>query len=59
MKQKGTAVVVNCAGSQHSAIEVIAIIESRDGTAITLQANMGKVSDIRRLFQATVDSLDN
>ena len=51
--------MVNCAGSQHLAIEVIAIIESRGGRAIALQGNMGKVDDIRRLFLETVDSLDN
>lgn len=59
MGQKGTAVVVNYAGSQQEEIEVVAIIESRDGRAIALQGNMGKVDDIRRLFQETVDSLDN
>jgi 3-oxoacyl-[acyl-carrier protein] reductase len=59
LRQKGAAVVVNCAGSQHSAIEVIAIIESRAGRAIALQANMGKVDDIRRLFTEKVDQFDN
>ena len=47
--------MVNYGGSQQSAIEVIAIIKSRGGRAIALQANMGKVDDIRRLFTEKVD----
>ncbi len=54
----GATVVVNYAGSQQDADKVVATIQSFGGSAITLQANMGKVEDIRRLFQETISSCD-
>lgn len=52
--REGATVVVNYAGSQAEADEVAATIQSTGGKAIALQANMGHVQDIRRLFQETI-----
>ena len=49
--QDGATVVVNYSGSQQEAEEVVAAIASSGAKAIALQANMGSVTDIRRLFQ--------
>jgi 3-oxoacyl-[acyl-carrier protein] reductase len=51
----GATVVVNYAGSQEDANKVVATIQSFGSNAIALQANMGKVEQIRRLFQETID----
>ncbi|GAA6615162.1 glucose 1-dehydrogenase [Scytonema sp. NUACC26] len=51
----GATVVVNYAGSQEDANKVVATIQSFGSNAIALQANMGKVEEIRRLFQETID----
>ncbi|XGV94703.1 MAG: glucose 1-dehydrogenase [Leptolyngbya sp. BL-A-14] len=51
----GATVVVNYAGSQPEADEVVAAIQAGGSQAIALQANLGKVEDIRRLFQETID----
>lgn len=53
--QDGATVVVNYSGSQQEAKEVVAAIASSGAKAIALQANMGSVTDIRRLFQETVN----
>jgi 3-oxoacyl-[acyl-carrier protein] reductase len=51
----GATVVVNYAESQQDANEVVATIRSFGSSAITVQANMGKVEEIRHLFQETID----
>ena len=51
----GATVVVNYTSNQQEADEVVATIQSSGGEAVALQANLGNVSEIRRLFQATVD----
>jgi 3-oxoacyl-[acyl-carrier protein] reductase len=53
--RSGATVVVNYAGSQEDASKVVATIQSFGSNAIALQANMGKVEEIRRLFQETID----
>lgn len=53
--QDGATVVVNYSGSQQEADSVVAAIASSGSIAIALQANMGNVNDIRRLFQETID----
>lgn len=49
--QDGAAVVVNYSQSVDQAKEVAATIESRGGRAVTLQADMSRVPEIRRLFR--------
>lgn len=51
----GATIVVNYAGNQQAADEVVTKIQSFGTSAIALQANMGNVEEIRRLFQATID----
>lgn len=51
----GAKVVVNYMGSGDKAQEVVASIEAVSGQAVAVQANMSQVTDIRRLFQETVD----
>ena len=53
--QDGATVVVNYSGSQQEAEEVVTAIASSGSKAIALQANMGSVTDIRRLFQETIN----
>ncbi len=53
----GAAVVVNYARSADEAKAVVAAITSAGGKAITLQADIGNVSDIRRLFKETIAQL--
>lgn len=53
--QDGATVVVNYSGSQQEAEEVVAAIASSGSKAIALQANMSNVTDIRRLFQETIN----
>jgi 3-oxoacyl-[acyl-carrier protein] reductase len=50
----GAAVVVNYARSANEAGSVVAGIEARGGRAIAIQANIGVVADIRRLFSDTI-----
>ena len=46
----GFAVVVNYAGSKESADNVVKEIESNGGKAITVQANVSNIEDIKKLF---------
>jgi 3-oxoacyl-[acyl-carrier protein] reductase len=50
----GAAVVVNYARSEDEARSVVAMIESKGGKAIAIQADAGIVADIRRLFRETI-----
>ena len=49
----GAAVVVNYSGSQEAAHETVAAIEKGGGRAIAVQADVGKVADLERLFDET------
>jgi 3-oxoacyl-[acyl-carrier protein] reductase len=49
----GAAVVVNYSGSQEAAHETVAAIEQGGGRAIAVQADVGKVADVERLFDET------
>lgn len=51
----GAAVVVNYAGNAAAAREVIAAVEECDGRAVAEQGDVGKVADVERLFDATID----
>lgn len=51
----GATVVVNYNQSQASADEVVAEIQSFDGQAIAVQADVSKVDEIQQLFQQTID----
>ena len=48
---EGASVVVNYARSAGEAMEVVAAIEAKGGSAIAIQADIGVVADIRRLFR--------
>lgn len=51
----GATIIVNYAHSSDKAQEVVKQIKQRGSEAIALQADMGKVSDIRQLFKEVSD----
>ena len=53
--QDGAAVVVNYSGNHEAARETVSAIEAASGRAVAVQADVGKVADIQRLFDATFD----
>lgn len=53
LAQQGASVAVNYVKSADEATKIVAEIERGGGKAIAVQANMGKVADVRRLFQET------
>ena len=55
LAQDGVSVVVNYANSAGEAEKVVAEIEAKGGTAVAIQADVSRVSDIRRLFKEAVD----
>lgn len=54
LAREGAAVVVNYASSADEAGAVIDTIESLGGKALPVQADIGRLEDIRRLFHETV-----
>lgn len=58
LARDGASVVVNYSTSVDEANAVVASIEAQGGRALAVQANIGKMEDIRRLFQETMRSLD-
>src|SRR5271157_56712 len=54
----GAAVVVNYSGSQEAAHETVAAIEKGGGQAIAVQADVGKITDVARLFDETLQQFD-
>src|SRR5277367_5483320 len=50
----GATVAVNYAHSADEARSVVAGIQAKGGKAIAIQADMGVVADIRRLFRETI-----
>ena len=54
LAQDGATVVVNYGKSADKAKQVVAGIESKGGKALTIQADMSKVGDVRRLVKDTV-----
>jgi 3-oxoacyl-[acyl-carrier protein] reductase len=57
LAKKGATVVVHYAKSAEKAQAVVAGIEKEGGKAIALQADIGKVADIRRLFAEAEERL--
>ena len=54
LAQEGAAVVVNYCKSADKAQEVVKEIEVKGGRALAIQADVSKVSEIRRLFQQII-----
>jgi len=54
LSRDGAAVVVNYANNAAAAQEVVAQIESAGGKAFAIQADVGRVSEIVRLFDETI-----
>lgn len=54
---EGAAVVVNYARAQEAAERVVAEIISSGGTALSIQADVSKSSDVERLFSETAERL--
>jgi 3-oxoacyl-[acyl-carrier protein] reductase len=55
LAQDGARLVVNYAKSADEAKKVVAEIESKDGEATAIHADVSKVADIRRLFEESLD----
>lgn len=55
LAQDGASVVVNYANSAGEAEKVVTEIEAKGGSALAIQADVRKVSDIRRLFKEALD----
>jgi 3-oxoacyl-[acyl-carrier protein] reductase len=55
LAQDGATVVVNYARNADAAREVVSAIEAMGGKATTIQADVSRVEDIRRLFRETVE----
>jgi len=56
LAKDGAAIVVNYSGSLQQAQETVSLIEGGGGRAVAIQADVGKVADVRRLFDATSDT---
>src|SRR5438067_1087374 len=52
LAQDGASVIVNFAGSAHQAQETVTLIEQAGGKAVAVQADVSKVAEVRRLFDA-------
>jgi 3-oxoacyl-[acyl-carrier protein] reductase len=55
--EEGAAVVVNYSKSEQEALNVVAAIKEKGGTAIAIQADASVVGEIRRLFRETIGAL--
>ena len=55
----GASVVVNYSSSVEAAQETANVIERCGGKAIAVQADVSKVSDIDRLFQTSLERVEN
>jgi 3-oxoacyl-[acyl-carrier protein] reductase len=55
LAQDGANVVINYAHSADKVQEVVSAIKAKGGQALAVQAHMGQVTDVRRLFQETID----
>nr|WP_255618210.1 SDR family NAD(P)-dependent oxidoreductase [Aurantimonas sp. VKM B-3413] len=54
----GAAIVVNYAGSEQAAGELVSRIEGRGGRAIAVRADVSKVAEIDQLFDVARQSFD-
>lgn len=53
----GAAVVINYSHSADKANETVEEIKQQGGKAIAIQADVGKVAEIKSLFEQTIDKL--
>jgi 3-oxoacyl-[acyl-carrier protein] reductase len=51
----GAAVVANCTKGVEEGLEVVAGIEKSGGSALLVQADVGKLPELKRLFDATIE----
>ena len=54
LARDGAAVVVNYSGSQNEAQKTVDKIKSAGGNAIAIQADVSRVSEIKRLFDESI-----
>jgi 3-oxoacyl-[acyl-carrier protein] reductase len=55
LARDGASVVVNYVQHAESARDVVSTIEASGGKALVVQADLGRLPDVRRLFETTVD----
>ena len=51
----GAAVVVNYSGNHEAANETLSAVKEASGRAVAIQGDVGKVSDVQRLFDCTFE----
>lgn len=56
LASQGAKVVVNYAGSQSSAEEVVALIKEQHGEAIAVQGDVASYEDAEKMVQSTLDA---
>jgi 3-oxoacyl-[acyl-carrier protein] reductase len=57
LARDGASVVVNYAGNADAARSVVAEVEALGSRAVAVQADVGKLADVTRLFDATMEHL--
>jgi 3-oxoacyl-[acyl-carrier protein] reductase len=55
LAQAGATVVINYSQNQDAAAQVVQQIQAQGGQAIAIRADMGKIDEIRSLFQTTIE----
>ena len=55
LARDGASVAINYVQNADSARDVVSAIEAAGGKALAVQADMGRLPDVRRLFEVTVD----
>ncbi|MBV8606955.1 MAG: SDR family NAD(P)-dependent oxidoreductase, partial [Singulisphaera sp.] len=55
--REGAAVVVNYSGNLEAAREAVAAVEAAGGRAVPVQADVGQVAEVERLFDETIRRL--
>lgn len=59
LAKEGASVVVNYVQNTDKGMEVVSAIEAAGGHALAVQADMSKLTDVRRLFRETMDRFDH
>lgn len=57
LAKNGAAVIINYSHSADKANETVEEIKQQGGNAIAIQADVGKVAEIKSLFDQTIDKL--
>ena len=56
LAEHGATIIINYAGSKESADKTLASIEANGGKGITVQADVSKPEDVKRMFDTVIDT---